>query len=149
MYETERTVETPCSAEAAFAHIGAGFFENHSRWDPDVKKMTKASDAPVGVGTTGQEHRKVPGRTIVSDIRITEFEPPRRFGFESTSGPMRERVSWQLEPTSTGTRIRTSLSFAARAPAMRLFAPVMRRMIARNVERNMENFRRALSDNCD
>ena len=148
MYETTRTTEVPCSTEFAFRHIAEGFFENHSRWDPDVQKMTKDSDAPVSVGTTGKEHRKVPGRVIVSDVRITEYEPPRRFGFESTSGPVREQVTWELSATPTGTTIQTSLRFSTATRAMRLFAPVMRRMIARNVERNMENFKRAVTQDC-
>ena len=50
--------------------------------------------------------------------------------------------------SATSPTIQTSLRFSTATRAMRLFAPVMRRMIARNVERNMENFKRAVTQDC-
>src|SRR5262245_46151037 len=105
MFSTESVIETSATPAEAFNHIGRGFFENHPKWDPMVLSMHKTGNEPLGVGTTGTETRRVPGRQLVNQVRVMEFEPDSRFGFEATSGPLREHMRCAIEPMGDGARI--------------------------------------------
>jgi hypothetical protein len=144
MYATTVVLDVRCDAQHAFDHIARGFFENHSRWDPAVKEMIRDDDGPVGLGTTGREVRSVPGNNVVSAVQVTRFEPDRRFGFRTTSGPMLEVVDWAIEATPAGSRVTMALAFTPLARSMRVLAPLLRRVIPRNVRANTERLRAAL-----
>ncbi len=144
MYATTVVLDVRCDAQQAFDHIARGFFENHSRWDPAVIEMIRDDSDPVGLGTTGREVRSVPGTRVVSAVRVTTFEPDRRFGFRTTSGPMLEEADWTVDATPTGARVTMALAFTPLSRSMRLMAPLMRRLIPRNVRANSEHLRAAL-----
>ena len=142
-YHDEFKVAVPASE--AFTHIGRRFFENHSRWDPMVVRMKQTSPNPIGVGTTGREWRKIGPRTTANDVRVVVFEPERTFGFEATSGPLRERATHTIDPEPCGCHIAVELTFTPATRSMRLFEPMMRRIVLRNVRRNMVRLRDALT----
>jgi Polyketide cyclase / dehydrase and lipid transport len=144
MYATTVVLDVRCDAQHAFDHIARGFFQNHSRWDPAVLEMIRDDDGPVGLGTTGREVRKVPGNRVVSAVRVTTFEPDRRFAFRTTSGPMLEAVDWTVEATPAGSRVTMALAFTPLTMPMRIMAPLLRRQIPRNVRANAERLRAAL-----
>jgi Polyketide cyclase / dehydrase and lipid transport len=144
MYATTVVLDVRCDAQHAFDHIARGFFQNHSRWDPAVLEMIRDDDGPVGLGTTGREVRKVPGSRVVSAVRVTTFEPDRRFAFRTTSGPMLEAVDWTVEATAAGSRVTMALAFTPLTMPMRIMAPLLRRQIPRNVRANAERLRAAL-----
>lgn len=132
-------------ASAAFEHIAIGFFENHPRWDPMVTRMEKTSPGPVGVATTGREWRKVGLRTAPNDVQVVAFQPDTTFGFEATSGPLRERMVTTISPSPAGSRIRVDLAFTPATRSMRLFEPLLRRVVLHNVRKNMVRFRAAVA----
>ena len=144
MYATTVVLDVRCDARRTFDHIARGFFANHSRWDPAVKEMIRDDDGPVGLGTSGREVRLFGPSQIVSAVRVTAFEPDRRFAFRTTSGPMLEAVDWTIEPTATGSRVTMALAFTPMAPYLRVTAPLIRPMIARNVRGNSERLQVAL-----
>ncbi len=144
MYATTVVLDVRCGAQQAFNHVARGFFVNHSRWDPAVIEMIRDDNGPVRLGTTGQEVRSVPGNKVVSAVRVTTFEPDRRFGFRTTSGPMLEVADWTVDATPTGARVTMALAFTPLARTMRIMAPLLRRLIARNVRANSERLREAL-----
>lgn len=140
----EYDFDTPATPDQVFQHVGYGFFENHSRWDPMVVGMTQHSNGPIRVGTTGEETRAFAGRRMSNDVRVTVFDPSRQFGFEATSGAVRERLLCTITPKGTGSHVDIELVFTPAAAAMRLAWPLMRRIIARNVERNQPRLQHAV-----
>jgi hypothetical protein len=144
MYATTVALDVRCDAQHAFDHIARGFFENHSRWDPAVREMIRADNGPAGLGTTGREVRSVGGNRVVSAVRVTTFEPDRRFAFRTTSGPMLEAVDWAIDATAAGSRVTMALSFTPLAASLRIMAPLVRRLMPRNVRANSERLRAAL-----
>ncbi len=145
LYATTVVLDVRCDARHAFDHIARRFFVNHSRWDPAVKEMIRDDEAPVGLGTTGREVRSYGGYQIVSEIRVTAFEPEQRFAFRTTSGPLREEVDLSIAASPTGSRVTMALAFTPVAAYLRLVAPLLRLMIAGNVRANSERLRDALS----
>jgi hypothetical protein len=136
MFETVMDLEVTSTPTQTFDHIARGFFEHHSLWDPSVTSMTKSSDGPVGVGTRGLEHRRLGPWSITSQVEVTEFEPVRRFGFRTTSGPMGEGMDVTIEERVGGSSVRMHLRLSPNALMLRLLEPVMRPLFARNVRRN-------------
>ncbi|HEX9043529.1 MAG TPA: SRPBCC family protein [Candidatus Limnocylindrales bacterium] len=144
MFDSVTTIDSRSDQSAAFEHIARGFFEHHGIWDPSVVSMTKTSDGPVGPGTTGLEGRRFGPSRIVSEIVVTAFEPDRRFGFETTKGPMSERLDCLIEARPGGSRVRLHIRLAGVALPLRIMEPLMRPMFARNLRANTERMRLAL-----
>ncbi|HEY6056969.1 MAG TPA: SRPBCC family protein [Candidatus Limnocylindrales bacterium] len=51
-----------------------------------VDRVIVAGDDPVGAGTRFRLERRIGGRLVWLDCRVTTFEPPRRFGYRSREG---------------------------------------------------------------
>lgn len=146
MFDRTKELHVPCSPDQAFDHIAVHFFENHPRWDPDIVEMTVTSAGPIGPGTTGRETRNFSGRRFVTDFEISEFDPPRRFAHRSTTGMMGEEADYRIQPADGGSAIRAQVRIYPKAPALRLFFPLIRRVIERNYAANMARFERILNE---
>ena len=142
----EWTIDLPVRSDpaAVFDHVGHGVFEHHQLWDPSVMSMRKTTPGPIAVGTTGEERRRFGPWSIVSDIVITAFEPDRRFGFRTTSGPMLEESDWTIEASGDGSTVAIRLRLTPVSRGMRLMAPLMRPVLDRNVGRNVQRIRALL-----
>jgi uncharacterized protein YndB with AHSA1/START domain len=82
--------------------------ENDRQWRGGVLLIERESGE--GVGTRYRQLVKGPGgRRAKANIEITEFEPNRRIGFKTTSGPVRPTGTYELEQTDGGTRVRLTL----------------------------------------
>ena len=136
MFETIMDLEVTSTPAETFDHLARGFFEHHRLWDPSVTAMTKLSDGPVGPGTRGVEGRRFGPWAITSQFEVSEFEPVRRFGFRTTSGPMSEAADMTIEGRPGGSSVRVHLRLSATAPMLRLLEPVMHPLFARNARRN-------------
>lgn len=77
-------------------------------------------------------------------MRVTEFEAERRFGFETTSGPMHESVRWTFSPSEEGSHVTMSLRLTPTALGMRLMEPLMRPSIKRAIRSNTGRMRELL-----
>jgi len=62
-------------------------------------------DGPMQAGATGAIVRKFLGRRMESTVRFDEYEPPRKFAIESTSGPVQFHVHQTYESEGAGARI--------------------------------------------
>jgi uncharacterized protein YndB with AHSA1/START domain len=82
---------------------------NDPTWRKGVKEM--AADGPIAVGSTVHQVVAGPGgRSIAADIRVTTFDPPRRYAFETIAGPARPTGEYVFTPSGAGTDCRFSLS---------------------------------------
>lgn len=143
-FSYQEEFEVPVPPARVFEHIGTNFFANHGRWDPMIVRMEQTSAGPIGVGTTGREWRKIGLRSMPNDVRVLEFDPVGRFAFEATSGPLRERVVNTIVPAGGGSRVGVDLTFTPASRGMRMAEPLMRRIVLRNVRRNVVRLRDAV-----
>jgi hypothetical protein len=72
-------------------------------------------------------------------VEVLEFEPGRVFAVRVAEGPESGR-RWTIEPDGSGSRVQ----FQAAFKALRLLAPLARRVIARQFRRYHGNLRREL-----
>ena len=144
MFEFSTDLDVRCTPAQAFDHVARGFFEHHGLWDPTVISMRKTSDGPVGVGTTGIEERRFGRSRQKAAFKVTEFEPDRRFAWESTSGPAHQQADLTIEGRPGGARVHAHVRLVPASLGARLIMSLMRSMLDRNLRAHTEGLRKAL-----
>jgi Polyketide cyclase / dehydrase and lipid transport len=136
MLDPEVRRHVTAGPDDAFRFVADGFFKNHQRWDPAVT-MEIASPGPVAVGSEGTETRRFLGRQVAG-VRVTGFDRPRRFAFTNTSGPFALDRSFSFEPDGGGTLLVFTFTMRPRPLPLRIMFPLLKRIIARQVEQNID-----------
>lgn len=110
--------------------------ENDFRWQYGT---LAAARLPRGGGAMQTFFRSIGhlmGRRNLSTFEVTEYEPDKKYGFKSLSGPVHTRTSYILEPV--GGRTRVNVFIQASAPDFfhiteRLLGTTMKRQLEENV----------------
>ena len=107
MPSAQRTVVIGRPVEEVFA-----FFADPAkdqRWRPQVKEIS--ASGPMAVGATIHQVVAGPGgRGIPADIEVTAYEPPTRYAFRVTAGPVRPAGEYRFAPAAGGTEVTFTLS---------------------------------------
>src|SRR4051812_33902416 len=82
----------------------------HSKWQQGLVRTEHSERDGFGAGTKGAEVRRILGREVRFPYEITVHEPPLRWGFRATSGPVRPSAVLAFETEGSGTRITSTLS---------------------------------------
>ena len=90
---------------------------------------------PMQAGATGAIVRKFLGRRMESTVRFDEYEPPRKFAIESTSGPVQFHVHQTYESEGAGARINIVME-GEPGGFFKLAEPLVQRAIKREMEAN-------------
>ncbi len=77
---------------------------NMSRWVEYVEKAEYSDGAEPGVGATYEVNYTYGRRASDLTMKVTEFEPPTRFGYMTIKGPYPIRATYTLAPEGNGTR---------------------------------------------
>jgi carbon monoxide dehydrogenase subunit G len=109
--------------------------ENVPKWNYAILETRKTSDGPVGIGTTFLQVRSVPARSEES-LRVTEFEPDRRFAIRGGLGPFEATLTYELEDVGGWTRLTNSADLEAKGIA-KLAAPIASTRIREAVAANL------------
>ena len=104
-------------------------------------------DAPMQAGATGAIVRKFLGRRMESTVRFDEYEPPRKFAIESTSGPVQFHVHQTYEPEGAGARINIVME-GEPGGFFKLAEPLVQRAIKREMEANFATLKDILEARC-
>jgi len=108
---------------------------NDPRWRSHVKEIT--ASGPPGVGSTVHQVVAGPGgRGIPADFEVTAYQPPTRYAFRVTAGPVRPVGEFRFAPAGAGTEVTFSLS-AELSGIKKLF-------LSRPVQRSMDGEMAAL-----
>ncbi len=71
--------------------------ENYPSWQPGIREAQQLSPGSVGVGTDLRIVFVGPGnQPMEARARVTEYDPGRRFAYETTSGPAKIRGFYQF-----------------------------------------------------
>ena len=80
-------------------------WSNDSKWQADVVRSEQTSPGPLALGSTGLAVQKFMGRELKNDVVVTVFEPMRRYGFKTTSGPVQFEGITTFEEMGGGTHV--------------------------------------------
>ena len=93
--------------------------EHTPEWNWAITSTQKITPGPVGIGTRYRQTRSVP-RPAIEFIQISGLEPGRSIEVTGTLGPFQARLSYELEPSPVGTRLRNRVELSLPAA----FGPV-------------------------
>src|SRR2546421_298556 len=103
MITTRVSVQINRPVEEVFAFVADP--ANFPRWAGAlVKESRQTSPGAVGIGTTFRQVNMLMGRRFVSEMRVVAYEPPRRYEYATTSGPIRFAGHYSFASAGDGTR---------------------------------------------
>lgn len=127
-----------------FSFIAENFFENHSKWDPDLLENTKLTDGPIGVGTEGRAVTKFAGKQV-SNFKITQYEPNERFVFINTSGPVALERSYFFKPSQDGAEVTFIFEMLPKTLMTKLAFPILKAVTEKRVHQNIRTLETLLN----
>jgi ligand-binding SRPBCC domain-containing protein len=102
MPRIEESVKIKRPVEEVFAFTTEA--KSWPRWQATILEAEQTSPGPVNVGTAFKGVIHMMGGRMKWTAVATEYEPPRRFGKEITSGPVTTKQHNTYEPAEAGTR---------------------------------------------
>lgn len=82
--------------------------ENNTKWQYDTLQASGLAKGLGKVGMLFQSIGHLMGRRNLGAFEVIEYEPNRRFGFKSVSGPLQTRTSYTFEKTNDATKVNMS-----------------------------------------
>jgi len=108
---------------------------NNVQWQSGTIESKQTSEGPAGVGTTTQSVTQFLGKRLESTGEITEYEPNRRVGVKSTSGPIPITATTTFEEVEGGTKV-TLEGEGDVSGVFKLAEPIVARTAQRQFEGN-------------
>ncbi len=134
----------PKPPKEVFDYIAVNYFENHTKFDPEVHEMIWRTTPPVTKGTKGTERRKFAGKRILLDFEVTKFKPFELFALKNTSGPFYLERSYSFESTSNGTKIIFVFDMRPKNFAVKLVFPLLKGKFRKSVSDNIQHLNELL-----
>jgi carbon monoxide dehydrogenase subunit G len=142
MASFENTVIIHRPVKDVFAFLAD--FENVPKWNYAIVETTKVSPGPVGVGTTYHQTRSAPSRSE-EGFQVTVFEPASQLQIQGQIGPFQARITYLLEPTGSGTRLRNAVDLGSSGWST-LVAPLAASRVKRAVAANLDALKQLLEE---
>ena len=79
--------------------------ENDFQWQDGTLASARISEGASEIGTSFRSIGHLMGRRVQSTFEVTEYEPNRKYGFKSLSGPLQSYTSYTFEIDRGSTRI--------------------------------------------
>jgi uncharacterized protein YndB with AHSA1/START domain len=115
--------------------------ENAPNWSRNAISEELTSPRPIGVGTTRRAVVKgFRGGTMENHAVCTEYEPPRRIAWQTTSAAIPFHVVVDLKKVDGGTRLESVWTLGLRGP-MRLAAPLIGVIFTRILGQDVANLK--------
>ncbi len=138
MIKMEHSVVINRSIEEVFAFVTD--VEKWPQWRAEVVEVKKSSEDPVGVGTTFSGVGRFLGRRLENINEVTQYEPNRKFGFKTTSGPVSMQFTDTFESVEGGTKVSLAME-GETGGFFKLAEPIMSRMVRRQFKNNYANLK--------
>ena len=106
MISVQKSIHINRPVADVFAYVTD--FANDAKWQADLVSSEKTSAGPLAVGTTGRYVQKFMGREMKNDVVVTAYEPSKRHGFKTTSGPVKFEGDIAFEDMGGGTHLTVS-----------------------------------------
>jgi len=82
---------------------------NDVQWQYGALASSQLSLTPIGLGTLFSSLGHFMGRRLQGKFEVTEYEPNRKYGFKSRSGPIQTQTLYVFEICEDGTRVDANL----------------------------------------
>jgi uncharacterized protein YndB with AHSA1/START domain len=143
MIELEVSTNIDAPVEEVFAFSTNN--ENDPRWMDEVKKVEKTSHGPLGVGSTFINYVEFMGRTFDDSHELIEYEPNKKMTIIQRTGPVPFKATYLYEASDPGTRFSMQIEAESKG-SFKVAAPLVRRPLRTQFERNLRNLRTLLEE---
>ncbi|HMD81461.1 MAG TPA: SRPBCC family protein [Anaerolineales bacterium] len=82
--------------------------ENDFQWQYETLSSSQTSEGVITVGSSFRSTGHLMGNRIQSTFEVTEYEPNKRYGFKSLSGPLQSVTSYSLDISKRYTQVKIS-----------------------------------------
>ena len=82
--------------------------ENDFQWQYGTLTSARLSEGLSNIGTSFQSVGHLMGRRNLSTFEVTDYEPNKKYGFKSLSGPLHSQTSYTFEMANGSTKINIS-----------------------------------------
>lgn len=113
---------------------------NQARWQNGVLLVETTPAGPVALGTIYTETRQLLGKRFDLTFEVTRFDVPLHSSIELTSGPISGGANYTLQPHPKGAKMTLGLRVDT-GGFFKLGDPVMRGVLAREMDRNLQNLK--------
>ena len=100
------------SVKQVFSFVTAP--ENDLHWQYGTFASARISQGIIDTGIFFRTIGHLMGRRNLSTFEVTEFEPNKKYGFKSISGPLDSRTTYTFERADGGTKINISIQANSR-----------------------------------
>jgi len=83
--------------------------ENDFQWQCDTLASVRLSEGTSAIGTLFRSIGHLMGNRVESTFEVTEYEPDRKYGFKSLSGPLHSQTSYSFEIADGSTKVTISM----------------------------------------
>ena len=111
--------------------------ENDFQWQYGTLKSAQISEGAIKVGTFFRSIGHFMGHRIEGSFEVTEYEPNRKYGFKSLSGPLNSQTLYTFEIAGGGTKVNIS----TQATATNLFQTdesILEKKLRKQLKENLE-----------
>jgi len=84
-------------------------FENDFEWQYGTLATVGLPKDRSAMGTFFRSIGHLMGRRVISTFEVTDYEPNRKYGFKSLSGPLQSQTSYTFDSAGTSTKINISM----------------------------------------
>jgi uncharacterized protein YndB with AHSA1/START domain len=142
MITTRVTVRIQRPVDEVFAFVTDP--GNFPRWAGAlVTAAQQTSPGPMRAGATFHQTNRFLIRRFQTDFVVTAYEPPRRFEYRSTAGPIQFTGHYTFAADGDGARF-TSVDDTQLGGLLQILAPLLQPLAQRQIETNLGNIKRIL-----
>jgi hypothetical protein len=146
---TTWTTHIKASPQAAFAELSD--VENHHKWSAKDFTAEKTSEGPIGVGTTYKTAGWLPpkGKDWENNVKITAFEPGKRFTFDSVDprGPVIPS-DFEITAEDGGCKVTRTMTFPKPEGFAGVTWPIVFPMLVKPaIDKNLQMFKDVVEKN--
>jgi hypothetical protein len=139
-------IDVSAPADEAFALISD--IERHGEWSPQEFEATRIDSGPITVGsryrTAGRKGARK-GHLRATEVEVTVFEPPTRFGFAATETAGNYRTTFVISASGSGSHIERIVDPPTTGVVPFIRHVILAAVIRRYLQQNMD----ALKDRLD
>ncbi|MCL4528696.1 MAG: SRPBCC family protein [Chloroflexi bacterium] len=117
--------------------------ENDFQWQYGTLIGAIINESSYGMGALFRTIGHFMGRRIESTFEVTEYEPNKKYGFKSLSGPMQSNTLYTFEMAAGATRVNVSME----ASVINLFQVdegILEKKMKKQIKENLEMLKNIL-----
>lgn len=117
--------------------------ENDFQWQYETLSSNQTSEGIITVGSSFRSIGHFMGNRTQSTFEVTEFEPNKRYGFKSLSGPLQSVISYTFDISKRYTEVKISAQ-ANIVNTMEFNENILEKKLKRQIKENLAMLKKIL-----